>query len=94
MITSTETMTWWSVGARLPDADVTVMVTLEDESEPCWPGYFDGEQWIEASTGGPFAVRVIAWADMPAGFRPAAPTLDDVLELERLGQQRLALETA
>lgn len=61
---ATETITW---RFDLPDADSTVLVTLEDDTEPTWFGFFDGEQWLSASTGGTFPGRVVAWAEMPKG---------------------------
>jgi hypothetical protein len=64
---TTETITW---RADLPDADMTVLVSLDDaDSEPTWVGFFDGERWIDATTGAPFAGNVTAWADMPKGAR-------------------------
>lgn len=97
LITSTETIDWIATqcGKHLPDSDTTVMVTLDDDDERVWLGYYDGERWVDATTGGQFGRNVIAWTDMPEGFRPPVlPSLRDVEELERLGQQRLALEDA
>ncbi len=55
-------------GPDLPDADTTVLCELNDDDQPWWPGYWDGEQWIGAE-GFPFAGRVVAWAE-PRGTRP------------------------
>lgn len=61
-----ETLVWRK---DLPDADTTVMLSLDDShSEPTWPGYYDGETWRDVS-GMPIA-GVIGWADMPKGLRP------------------------
>jgi hypothetical protein len=70
---TTETITWTPVEASTPDAELTVLVALADDAdEPTWLGFYDdsfdeGERWRDACTGGPFARRVKAWAQMPGG---------------------------
>jgi hypothetical protein len=70
---TTETITWTPVEQALPDADMTVLVALaDDSSEPTWLGFYDdsfdaGERWRDATTGGPFARQVTDWANMPGG---------------------------
>ena len=74
----TETLTWHELPQDgLPDADLTVLLEVRDPDEPeateCWPGFWSGERWVDASTGWPIgAERVVAWADQPAGTRGAA----------------------
>lgn len=61
----TETVVWTLVADGVPDADLTVNITLaEGSDEPVWLGYFDGEQWRDVE-GMP--VDVIAWAPMLKG---------------------------
>lgn len=68
---TTETITWHPLATEgPPDADITVLVSVEDASEPTWLGFFDGDVWRDAATGGKFASSVTAWADMPEGYRP------------------------
>lgn len=45
------------------------MLTLEDDPEPTWPGWWNGEGWFDASSGSRVTSTVTAWADMPAGYR-------------------------
>lgn len=67
---TTETITWTPVEQGLPDADTTVMMSLDEthSSEPTWPGYYGGEGWMDIS-GMPI-FGVLAWAHMPKGIRP------------------------
>ena len=63
--THCEVLTWHRLPGDLPDAELTVMLSVEGE-EP-WPGYWDGEQfcWADAM---PVAGAVLGWADMPKGL--------------------------
>jgi hypothetical protein len=62
----TETLTWWTPNERLPDAEVTVLLEVEDaDGEPVWPGYLDGDEW-KLADGMPVA-KVRRWAEMPKG---------------------------
>lgn len=63
----TETITWIPVASGLPDADLTVHVTLVNNEEPTWLGYFNGERWLDIDNQ---PVDVIAWAEMLKGYTP------------------------
>ena len=58
---------WINEDVVKPDAEMTVLVELVDDSEPVWLGFWSGETWLDACTGGPFAGRVVAWAELPKG---------------------------
>lgn len=60
----------WCTAEHKPDADTTVMLSLEGLSEPTSVGYWNGEDWIDC-TGMPVTEFVASWAHMPAGFFPA-----------------------
>lgn len=62
-----ETITWIPVAERLPDSDLTVLVSAPACSEPIWLGYHDGSEWLSAESA---QIDVTHWADMPKG--PAA----------------------
>lgn len=32
-------------GMRLPPQNQTVMMRLDDDDQPCWPGWHDGSSW-------------------------------------------------
>lgn len=36
-------MSW--ITSTLPDSDMTVLMRLEDNEYPVWPGFHDGEHW-------------------------------------------------
>lgn len=64
-----ETITWHTDPADLPDADITVLIELDpdsDASEPVWLGFHDGTGWLDV-TGD--AVEVVSWAHIPKGLR-------------------------
>lgn len=86
-----EQITWVSA-EHLPDVDETVLVTLLGDDEPVWLGFFDGTDWVDATTGGAFMGNVTAWAAMPRGFSPAAIHASHIEQLEAIGQQRLPIE--
>lgn len=86
-----EQITWVSA-EHLPDVDETVLVTLLGDDEPVWLGFFDGTDWVDATTGGGFMGNVTAWAAMPRGFSPAAIQASHIEQLEAIGQQRLPIE--
>ena len=48
----------------LPDADLTVLITVADAAEPAWLGYLDGETWRDVD-GMP--VVVTHWSAMFKG---------------------------
>ncbi len=61
----TETITWHEVAEQMPDADMTVLIRLaDDESEPVWLGWWDGERWYDALGT---VVEMVRWAEMPVG---------------------------
>lgn len=86
-----EQITWVSA-EHLPDVDETVLVTLLGDDEPVWLGFFDGTDWVDATTGGAFMGNVTAWAAMPRGFSHAAIHASHIEQLEAIGQQRLPIE--
>ncbi|MEI7815568.1 MAG: DUF551 domain-containing protein [Desulfuromonadales bacterium] len=56
-------MRWVPVTELLPDSDTTVM-TFESESiEPIWPGFHDGEEWMDIMGGS--LKNVTHWMDFP-----------------------------
>lgn len=59
----------WCNPIHKPDADTTVMLSLEGLSEPTFPGYWNGMDWIDC-TGSVVTDHVTSWAHMPAGFFP------------------------
>jgi hypothetical protein len=68
------TLEWHHVSVHdMPDADLTVMLWISDPtglSQPDWDrGWWDGEVWRLAESGGACAGTVVAWAE-PEG--PAA----------------------
>lgn len=63
----TETLTWHKPSEKMPDDDTTVLMHMPTaDSEPVWPGYFDGEQWMLPDGFEP-ACAVEAWAHLPGG---------------------------
>lgn len=61
-----EHIDWQKPSDRMPDDDMTVLLHLEDEEWPVWPGYHDGEEgWLLADAMP--APKVLGWADMPKG---------------------------
>jgi hypothetical protein len=65
--THTELLTWTRLPGPLPDADVTVLISIEGQDE-AWPGYLDDDCWHWAGNGGRVAERVLGWAPMPGGL--------------------------
>ncbi|WP_119154182.1 DUF551 domain-containing protein [Caldimonas tepidiphila] len=63
---TTETITWHPVAERLPDDDTTVLLAVECDDEPTWPGFHSEGGWYYVS-GARVAARVTHWADMPGG---------------------------
>lgn len=65
----TETIDWHPLATEgPPDSDIAVLMTLEGDSEPTWPGWWDGERWIDATTAAPVGSIVTAWSHMPKGY--------------------------
>ncbi len=64
--THTELVTWHRLPGQMPDAELTVMLSVEGEDN-CWPGYWDGERFVWAD-GLQIKGAVLGWAEMPAGL--------------------------
>jgi Protein of unknown function (DUF551) len=72
MILDQETISWFSVAEKLPDADTTVLVYVPGSDEPVWLGFYDGCFWFAVTGDGygdedEIAAEVKAWATMPKG---------------------------
>jgi hypothetical protein len=64
----TELLTWHCLPGQMPDADITVLLSIEGQDE-AWPGYLEnGIAWAWAGNGGLVRERVLGWAHMPAGL--------------------------
>lgn len=60
----------WNTDGSLPDADELVLVEGPDPGD-VWGGCYDGEQWL-TQDGMPVDVKVLAWAEWPAGSKGGA----------------------
>jgi hypothetical protein len=56
-----------------PDADTSVLVSIDVEGLEVWDGHWDGQHWIDDTRGAPFSWPVTAWADKPQGVDLRAP---------------------
>jgi hypothetical protein len=56
----------WHTPDQPPDADTTVLLSLEGGDDPVWLGFWDGERWWYVD-GTPVLVRVVGWAHLPVG---------------------------
>lgn len=66
---TTEALTWIPIADQLPDADLTVLIALDEEhDEPTWFAFYEGDRWLDIS-GLPLR-GVTHWAEMPKGTRP------------------------
>jgi len=52
------------MNTELPDSDITVLMLLEDDEYPVWPGYHDGETWRKSDDDSPVECRVIGWVHL------------------------------
>lgn len=72
MKTHTETIIWHRLPGQMPDADITVLLSVEgddpDYCESVGAGYLDGADWRWSESGGIVAAKVIGWAEIPAGL--------------------------
>jgi len=48
---------------RLPDSEMTVLMRLDDEEYPVWPGFHDGENWCNADASY-VEVAVKGWMEL------------------------------
>ncbi len=65
----TEVLRWVDITPEtMPDADELVLIEREDDgvNEPTWPGYWDGEQWMDVD-GELFPGKPVAWCTWPGG---------------------------
>lgn len=61
-----EPIRWRNARAFKPDSDVTVLLFMpKSDSEPVWPGYWTGAEWMLADGSG--ATGVTHFAEMPIG---------------------------
>lgn len=58
-----ENAEWHLCAAVLPDADKTVLVFDASADEPCWPGFWDGEEWLWAE--GASIDAPLLWREFP-----------------------------
>jgi hypothetical protein len=64
-----ETITWHAVADQLPDAETTVLVHAPNVDEPVWLGWYDGVFWFGVDGTEYEDDEVVAWAQLPAGWR-------------------------
>jgi hypothetical protein len=65
----TEVLRWVNITPEtMPDALELVLIEREDDgvNEPTWPGYWDGEQWMDVD-GELFPGKPLAWCTWPGG---------------------------
>lgn len=67
MSARTETITWRLPADEMPDDDLTVLLHLQDEEWPVWPGYHDGDNGWCLADAMPTTKKVLRWAHMPNG---------------------------
>lgn len=53
---------------QLPDSDMTVLMRLDDEAYPVWPGWHDGERWRSADAS-LVEREVIGWMELEDAAR-------------------------
>ena len=97
MSTHTELLTWHRLPGQMPDAELTVLLSVEDDGDSTVAqGYWDGEAFRWCDTGGEVAGAVLGWADQPAGLVgvPVEPTFAMVeagsAHAKNLGEQWLS----
>lgn len=70
-IGESESIRWISVLDELPDAGVAVLLYHPEESEPVWPGAFEGCTadgfLFTTCSGNPLQSAVTHWAELPTG---------------------------
>lgn len=58
-------MQWTECSDELPDSERTVITYAPDSNEPVWPGYHDGEQWVDINGQTIDDATVTHWMDLP-----------------------------
>lgn len=63
-----ELLHWHATAARMPDSDLTALLWLVyDDGTADWcPGWWDGDAWRDATSGGVIDAEVTHWAQ-PGG---------------------------
>ena len=65
-----ELLEWHATDAGLPDADITVLMWVHYNADADWSsGWWDGQEWRDAASGGVVAGVVTHWAE-PEGPAP------------------------
>ena len=65
-----ELLEWHATAAGLPDADTTVLMWVHCGTDADWAsGWWDGQDWRDAASGGIVAGTVMHWAE-PEGPTP------------------------
>jgi len=63
-----EQIEWVPVGDQLPDAEIMVLVALQNDNEPCWPGYIgESDEWFYADGTRIINDAPVYWAHLPGG---------------------------
>ena len=61
---TTELLKWHTPASDMPDAEITVLLWVQDGQVAGWAsGWWDGEDWRLAESGGVCAGTVVAWAE-------------------------------
>ena len=69
MTKHTELLTWHRLPGQMPDAELTVLLSVEDDGDSTVaPGFWVGEAFCWCDTGGEVSGAVLGWADVPAGL--------------------------
>ena len=60
-----QTLSWTATASTMPDSDLTVLmwVRCADGAEDWASGWWDGEAWRDAASGGVVAGEVTHWAE-------------------------------
>jgi hypothetical protein len=72
-VMETETITWWSVDDRLPDAELTVLLAFAGMDEDSVEGFLDGHDaagqpiWRDVTAVHLNSQTVTYWAEKPLG---------------------------
>jgi len=59
-----ELLQWHATADQMPDAEMTVLMWVKQGSAVEWfAGWWDGEAWLDASSGGMVHGEVTHWAE-------------------------------